>query len=136
MTERHSQRETPTPTPQHTPEEMDALLQAAVDGLVSARAAIDACLNERLQWASDNTEAYNDAAGAAHLDARKAQDAMVRIVDLVLLTFHPDRVAVLSYGPQLAEVVETMKFDNEAMQAALARHRPTRPAPHDDDDRP
>jgi hypothetical protein len=115
----------PAPAPRHTPEEMDALLLAAVEGIAAARTAIDACLDERLQWASDNTPAYNDAAGAAHLDERKAQDAFVRIIDLVLMTFHPDRaVAALAYGPSLAETIDSLKFTNVAFKAALARHEP------------
>jgi len=114
---------TPTPAPRHTPEEMDALLQSAVEGIAAARAAVDACLQERLQWASDNTGAYNEAAGAAHLDERKSQDAFVRIIDLVLLTFHPDRSsAALAYGPSLAETIESLKFTSVAFKAALANH--------------
>jgi hypothetical protein len=109
----------PAPAPRHTPEEMDALLLAAVEGIAAARTAIDE------EWASDNTPAYNDAAGAAHLDERKAQDAFVRIIDLVLMTFHPDRaVAALAYGPSLAETIDSLKFTNVAFKAALARHEP------------
>jgi len=111
------------PTQRHTIEEMDALLDAVTDGLTAAREAIDAYRAEREQWINDNPEAYVDAAGGTHEDARKVEDAIARMVDLIVLTFHRDRaLSAEAYGLTLDAVLAQLKLTYPAMEASLARH--------------
>src|SRR5262245_55062323 len=104
--------------------DVDAEFELMTEALQAARTAIDDYLKTRSDFVVFNQAAYNDAAPTrSYGDADFAQNNIARMVDLIVLTFHPDRkVTATAWGLSLDAIEAQMSVENPALTESIARH--------------